>query len=591
MAVKFLVHKAMGYINKAPHRSPWGFSLQANIVGSIYSFISSPFITLAILILSSTIFFTLLLPCPARATSATQIIFSGDSREIWVDGIREELPEKPYLSGDYIMVPLRYLAEKLGGQVQWEPGPPETIKVSLRNHEAIIYPGSKIVFLLERDQPGAEILPAEIQKIGQLVFAPAIMFYKVFNIPYARWPEGGAYLLGSTNRPPTAYFEVSQPAYAGQPLHYTVKAQDPEGDPIVEERWIGRQEVFPEEGLYTVTLQVKDSRGSWSIPFSRTIKVLPAPLALQPGDLWPEEKISPTFTYKPTKKRTGPILLFSDSPEYIERPGILYRDEIEGEARLYFWHAIQSPLTFKIYVVAFNPGQQEVKLTIEKEGYGGPSNNVYQVAKEALIQYFNATQSRTLRLKPGEALILNKIAPSAVRHQVLHGIMDVYATAKLQIFFVALPATADVLKEYTKLPYLPADGVHTRGTFGPSDIEMELFLSGRETGSLVLADGQEDEFLPGKGSAPSLTGNYGALYKLKLLPTRDIEVFLVPVSGYFGGIVVLEGNIIEVPRQGFVEAPEQAIFVGKLKANRPAELYFIPPGGSCLPVKLVFKPS
>ncbi|SMB89943.1 Copper amine oxidase N-terminal domain-containing protein [Thermanaeromonas toyohensis ToBE] len=570
MVNKFIAHKTMSCVNNAPRRSKY------ILIPCLFAIFS---------------LFTIFLPYPALAATATQVIFSENSREIWIDGTRDELPEKPYLSGDYIMVPLRPLAEKLGGQVQWEPGPPETIKVSLGNRQAIIYPGSKIVFYLEGEQPGAEILPAEIQKVGQLVFAPAIMFYRVFNIPYARWPEGKAYLLGSTNRPPTAYFEVSQPAYAGQPLHYTVKPQDPEGDPIVEERWIGRQEVFPEEGLYTVTLQVKDSRGSWSKPFSRTIKVLSAPVTLQPGDLWPKEKISPTFTYKPIKKHTGPILLFSDSPEYIERPGILYRDEIEGEARLYFWHAIQSPLTFRIYVLAVNPGQREVELTIEKEGYSGPSNNVYQVAKEALIQYFNATQSRTLRLKPGEALILNKITPPAVRHQVVHGIMDVYATGKLQILFIALPTTTDVLKEYNKLPYLLADGIHTRGTFGPSDIEIELVLTGQETGSLILADGQEDEFLPGKGSAPSLTGNYGAFYKLKLLPIRDTEVFLVPVSGYFGGIVVLEGNIIEVPRKGFVETPEQAIFLGKLKANRPAELYFIPPGGSCLPVKLVFKPS
>lgn len=544
-----------------------------------------------LIIFSVAILFTILYSSPAWAETANQIIFAEGSREIWVDGVRDELPGTPYLSGDYIMVPLRNLAERLGGKVEWEPGPPETIEIFWGNRRATVYPGSKIVFYLEGEQPGAEILPAEIQKVDRLVFAPAIMFYRVFNIPYARWPEGGAYLLGSTNRPPMAYFEVSQPAYAGQPVHYTVRAQDPEGDSIVEEKWTGRKEVFPEEGLYTVTLQVKDSRGSWSKPFSRTIKVLPAPPVLQPGDTVPEGKIAPTFTYHPVKKRTGPILLFSDSPEYIERPGILYRDEIEGKARLYFWHAIQSPLTFKVYVVAFNPGEKEVKLTIEKEGYGGPSNNVYQVASEAFIEYFNDNQTRTLYIKPKEASVLNKVAPPAVRHQVLHAIMDVQATGRLEIFFVALPAAADVLKEYTKLPYLPADGIHTRGTFGPSDIEMELTLSGRETGSLMLADGRDDEFLLGRGSATALAGNYGALYKIRLLPARDTQVFLVPVYGCFGGIVVLDGNIIRVPKEGFVENPGQAVFIGELKANRPAELYFVPPGGSCLPVKLVFRPS
>lgn len=537
---------------------------------------------------------TVLFPKYAVASSMKQVIFSESSREIWVDGERKELNSTTYLSGDYIMIPLRSVAEELGGTVKWEAGPPETIRVSLAGVTAELYPGSCIVFILEGEGREAEILPVEVQKKDGVVCVPAIIFRRVFHLPYAKWQEEKAYLLGSDNRPPSAYFEVREPVYAGAPVEYVVRAGDPEGDAIIEEKWSGKQDVFAYPGNYTVTLQVKDSRGSWSKPFSRSISVLPAPRRV-PGEIYAGE-VAESFLYHPFKKTSGPKLLFSDSPEYIERPGILYREQVEGAARLYYWHAISSPLAFRVYVLAVNSSGEEARLTVVREGYGGPSNDVYRVAREALAGYYRSGVEREYIVRPGEAVVVNSEAPAAVRHQVLHGILDVEARGKLWFLFIAVPATTvDVLKEYSKLPLLPPDGRHVRGTFGTSEVGMEISLSAREIGALVLADGQEDEFVAGRDSTTAAAvvnaGNYGVQYRIKVVGARDTQVFLVPVSGCFGGNIMVNGEIIDLPSKGFVEPPGQPIFVGTLKANQVHELRFIPPGGSCLPVKLIFRPG
>ena len=76
---------------------------------------------------------------------------------------------------------------------------------------------------------------------------------------------------------PSAAFEVGpEEIHAGQTeVVYTDKAGHPDGLPIVEEIWDGRYDIFPEAGTYTVTRRVMDAEGSWSEPYSVTIRVLP----------------------------------------------------------------------------------------------------------------------------------------------------------------------------------------------------------------------------------------------------------------------------------------------------------------------------
>lgn len=548
-------------------------------------------ITAIVLLAIATVF-----PNFAEALPSKQVVFSEGSKEIWVNGQCKELPASPYLSGDYVMVPVRQVAEALEGKVRWERRP-ETVVVSLADTSVELYPGSNIAFIWkDRRLLEARILPVEVQKNGGVTFVPALLFRDVFRLPYTKWSEEGLYVLGTDNCPPIAYFEVQEPVYAGTPVKYTVRARDREGDAIVEERWTGRQEVFPSPGNYTVTLQVKDSHGNWSKPFQRNIRVLPVQKELQPGEILTQGVEPEKLVYRPPKKQSGPKLLFSNSPEYVSQPGILYKDQVEEErARLYFWHALTSPIPLKVHILAVNNSQEVAELIVLQEGYGGPSNDVYRVAREALNSFFHPPKTpRKYTLMPREVLIINDKAPAATVYEVVHGIVDVEVRGKLQFLFVALPAHTEAAREYHMLPILPLDGIHTRGTFEFSEVETEIFQESKEVGALLLADGREDKFATGKdnisGSQMVNIGNYGVLYKIRFKPTQDTQLFLVAVSGCFSGSVMVNESIVNLPSHGFAELPGQAIFIGTLKNGQDHKILFMPPGGSCLPVKLVFKP-
>lgn len=547
-------------------------------------------------VLTTVLAVTALVPGSARGeTPVKQIVLNAASREIWINGTRANLPGTPYITDDVLMVPLRMLAEELGFTVSWQGGPPETIVISSGNLRAEVYPGTWVGFLSGSDYR-AVILPAEVQQKDDLIFVPISFFREVFQVPLAQGSGGkGTYLLGSDNQPPTASFTVKEPVYAGEEVEYVDKSSDSDGDQIVERQWSNKETVFPAPGVYTVTLQVKDSRGSWSKPYSQEIRVLPRPASdpPRPGDVVENIGSSSAASIRPVKQDSGPLLLFSDNPEYIEKPGVLYQDKLKGEGRLYFWHDIMSAGSLKVYALAINNGPKEARVTILKEGYGGPSNNVYQVARAALSAYYHSQASRSYTLKPGQILVLNPAAPGAVRYQVVHGIVDLKTSDEVSLAVVAVPATADVVEAYDRLARLPADDVHSRGTFAEADRVITLDLQDKGTGELLLADGHDDGYMIGRdgvsGSPAQNAGNYGMLYRLRIQSNRKAEVYLIPAGGSFGGTLMLNGQEVLAPLDGFVSSPTSGIYLGSLLPGRVNELLFMPPGGSCLPVKLLFK--
>lgn len=214
----------------------------------------------------------------AAAPPVKQIILTPGSTEIWVDGEKATLPAVPYVSDGVLMVPLRRLAEELGFTVQWQEGPPQSIVVNSGNLRAEMYPGTWVVFLAGSDYR-AVILPAEIQQKDGLIFVPAAFFQDALQVPMAESKEEkGVYLLGSDNQQPTAYFDVQEPVYAGEEVKYIDKSSDGDGDAIIERQWLNNKSTFTEPGVYHVTLKVKDSRGSWSKPYVREIKVVVLPV-------------------------------------------------------------------------------------------------------------------------------------------------------------------------------------------------------------------------------------------------------------------------------------------------------------------------
>ena len=56
-------------------------------------------------------------------------------------------------------------------------------------------------------------------------------------------------------------------------ITFTSTSTDPDGDEITDTEWTGKQSIYSEEGVYAVTLRVKDEHGLWSKPTSKTFTV------------------------------------------------------------------------------------------------------------------------------------------------------------------------------------------------------------------------------------------------------------------------------------------------------------------------------
>lgn len=75
---------------------------------------------------------------------------------------------------------------------------------------------------------------------------------------------------------PSAAFKITNSTiFANQTtVEYVDLASSPNGATIVDEKWTGKEDIFPTAGKHTVTREVMDENGVWSIPYSVTIDVL-----------------------------------------------------------------------------------------------------------------------------------------------------------------------------------------------------------------------------------------------------------------------------------------------------------------------------
>lgn len=103
---------------------------------------------------------------------------------------------------------------------------------------------------------------------------PLTAITKALNISYS-YDSAGKRVIVNLNTLPVASFSIgNKEVIAGETqVQYIPNATSPIGLPIVNEEWIGREEVFMTPGDYTVTYRVQDSSGQWSNPFTLTIHV------------------------------------------------------------------------------------------------------------------------------------------------------------------------------------------------------------------------------------------------------------------------------------------------------------------------------
>lgn len=335
----------------------------------------------------------------------------------------------------------------------------------------------------------------------------------------------------------------------------------------------------------------------------------------------------------------GGTLIFSDSPEYVDRYGILYSDVVEGIARVFYYHLNDMKEPCKIAIVLENMNETNTPAQIEilRAGISQPSEYYAQVGRETQDKYFSKISRKTnqkfiLLQKNQPDLLSNEMDEIIVQPEKLFsGMIDFKTNQKIRVSVLAYPIDANPREFIKKAIVLPKDEHRLRGTFQTMNRTLkakEKFDVALGTRYLVIGDGEQDNFLKGidatDNSEVTNYGNYGVLYHL-FLPMKQretISVMVNPTGGYYSGVMsattgTTTGKNHEyrnsekiyipanepffgqkgktIPRIAFDKIIhfKQGIEMSKAKKiwGRNIFLSFSPPGAANLPVRLVILPE
>lgn len=110
---------------------------------------------------------------------------------------------------------------------------------------------------------------------NNVFMVPLTSITQALDISYKVDQPNKRIILHLSTKPIGTFTIENKEIFAGQTkVKYKTNTYSPSGLPIVNEKWEGKEEIFTESGLRTITYSVQDSSGEWSDPYSITIKVL-----------------------------------------------------------------------------------------------------------------------------------------------------------------------------------------------------------------------------------------------------------------------------------------------------------------------------
>lgn len=103
---------------------------------------------------------------------------------------------------------------------------------------------------------------------------PLTSITQALGIPYTIDYKAKTITLTISSKPVASFTVEPKEIIAGETMvTYNTKSESPSGYEIVDERWEGRQDIFNDPGVYTISYSVQDSKGQWSDPYTQTITV------------------------------------------------------------------------------------------------------------------------------------------------------------------------------------------------------------------------------------------------------------------------------------------------------------------------------
>ncbi|MDU4695224.1 MAG: stalk domain-containing protein [Paenibacillus sp.] len=198
-----------------------------------------------------------------------QLILMVNSKKMYQDG-KEYLAGYPMEVKDGVSyISIRAIVERAGFQLSFDNTTKETI--ILRGNDELRF---KLNTTSYKVNGVTQTMRGKSYSAQNNFMVPLTAITKALNISYS-YDSVGKRVIVNLNTLPTASFTIgNKEVIAGETqVQYVTNASSPIGLPIVNEEWIGRQDMFTTPGDYTVTYRVQDSSGQWSNPFTLTIHV------------------------------------------------------------------------------------------------------------------------------------------------------------------------------------------------------------------------------------------------------------------------------------------------------------------------------
>ena len=314
--------------------------------------------------------------------------------------------------------------------------------------------------------------------------------------------------------------------------------------------------------------------------------------------------------------QSGPTLLFSDSPEMVYENGILYRDIVEGEGRVFFHHVNGTKNTKKLAVL-MRPVNKLTAITWGCRGIGDPDKEYYISARKGQTRYFTdykelwkkarkneLKDKRDKRKKKGkgkdksvlpdysfygkvpdlpltmlaqgeytevlsQGLNMSHAGARLKPEQLLTGMFDFHARQPVEIVIMICNPEDDIVKFSREAAMLPMDEHPLRGTYRNADltyiIQKPIQIKWYQPRALGMASSDEPYFLTGTdrltGRKTENHGNYGVVYHLlySVAGEHPIELGINPWGGEFYGA----GLMITEDRAELLSIPGKKFYFGK----------------------------
>ncbi|MBR4903339.1 MAG: copper amine oxidase [Selenomonadaceae bacterium] len=323
---------------------------------------------------------------------------------------------------------------------------------------------------------------------------------------------------------------------------------------------------------------------------------------------------------------SGGTLIFSDSPEYVRKNGILYTDTVSGDARILFYHLNDTGVRKRFAIIFENTSNGNASIKITRGGMSEPNRNYFRVGKGTQTMYMQNNFKDKIELRRYERKVYQPYEKYFLLNpgQLIHGVCDFISNKPVKIYLMMYPENADPLLFLDRAEILPKDEYALRGTFKNMNRTLTLkkpYDWKRDgLGYILIGDNVNDKFKRGidatDGSEVINYGNYGINYTINFRTKSLTRFCLSPLGGQYAGALRYKyGN-----SSGVIQTPARKLYFGDRTPPEPPHVMlarmegislmtegtelselgsyrgqvsfeYSPPGASNLPVNIVLMPS